>query len=58
MTAKITQLRTSYRWTVEQINDARDRAYMAAQVTLPIDQFNALLDLAEAGINAPKESTQ
>jgi len=36
-------------WSQEAIEEAKARAEMAAEVTLPIDQFKELLEIASKG---------
>ena len=45
--AKVTKFPAQAYWTKAKIAEARDRAEMAESVTLPIDQFLDLLDMAE-----------
>lgn len=45
-------------WTKEKIDEAKLRAQGAAEVTLPIEQFNGLLELAERLAKAGAYETQ
>ncbi len=46
----VVPLRAEYKWTFGKIDAARERAFSAEAVTLPVEQFIALLDLADKGL--------